>query len=187
METRARLFTDRFDTPCGPCRIVVDADGALVALTLQHDGQAAEGYTPPPLERYERSYSGDEILEDTAACSEVRQQLEQYFARERREFELRLAPRGSEFQLRVWEELTRIPYGQTISYGEQARRLGDPSLSRAVGAANGGNPIWLVIPCHRVIGADGSLVGYGGGLPVKRWLLEHEGALSGSLFETARS
>lgn len=165
--------------------MVLQEDGALVALTLLHDGAPAEGYTPPPLSRYERSYLGEELIPDDARCSGLRLQLEQYFSRQRRSFDLPLAPRGSEFQQRVWRELTRIPYGETISYGEQARRLGDLSLSRAVGAANGANPIWLVIPCHRVIGADGSLTGYGGGLPVKRWLLEHEGALSGSLFAGA--
>ena len=85
-----------------------------------------------------------------------------------------MAPQGSEFQQQVWLELLRIPYGATMSYGEIARRLGDPSASRAVGAANGRNPLPIVVPCHRVIGADGSLTGFGGGLPVKRFLLDHE-------------
>jgi methylated-DNA-[protein]-cysteine S-methyltransferase len=176
------LFTHSFATPLGSARAVLDSDGALVALTLLHDGMSAEGYTPPPIERYERSYQREELIADAARGAEVECQLGEYFARQRRDFDLPLAPRGSEFQRQVWAELCRIPYGQTISYGEQARRMGDPSLSRAVGAANGANPIWLVIPCHRVIGSDGSLVGYGGGLPVKRALLEHEGALSASLF-----
>jgi methylated-DNA-[protein]-cysteine S-methyltransferase len=104
-------------------------------------------------------------------------QLEEYFSGQRRDFDLELAPQGTEFQLRVWNELTRIPYGTTISYGELARRLGNPDASRAVGTANGANPIPIVVPCHRVIGADGSLTGFGGGLKAKAALLELEGAL----------
>ena len=102
-------------------------------------------------------------------------QLAEYFAGKRRSFSLDLAPAGTEFQLAVWDVLRTIPYGSTISYGEQALRLGDVRKSRAVGAANGRNPISIVVPCHRVIGSDGTLTGYGGGLPRKKWLLEHEG------------
>jgi methylated-DNA-[protein]-cysteine S-methyltransferase len=111
---------------------------------------------------------------DERALREARRQLEAYFAGELREFDLTLDPRGTEFQRRVWSELERIPWGETISYGELARRIGRPDASRAVGAANGRNPIPIVIPCHRVIGADGSLTGYGGGLPIKRKLLSIE-------------
>jgi methylated-DNA-[protein]-cysteine S-methyltransferase len=107
---------------------------------------------------------------------EASRQLQAYFAGERREFDLPLAPYGSDFQRRVWSALLEIPYGETISYLELARRLGDPRAVRAVGSANGRNPISIIIPCHRVIGADGSLVGYGGGLERKRWLLRHEAA-----------
>ena len=107
----------------------------------------------------------------------ARQQLEEYFAGARRGFDLPLEPAGSAFELRVWEALRAIPYGTTVSYGELARSLGDPRGSRAVGAANGSNPIPIIVPCHRVIGARGELTGYGGGLDRKRWLLEHEGAL----------
>ncbi len=114
----------------------------------------------------------------------ARDQLAAYFAGERREFDLPLAPAGTPFQRRVWAELRKIPYGGTISYGELARRLGDPAASRAVGAANGRNPISIVVPCHRVIGANGSLTGYGGGLERKRWLLELEGeGANSALFE----
>jgi methylated-DNA-[protein]-cysteine S-methyltransferase len=102
-------------------------------------------------------------------------QLTEYFAGTRRTFDLPLRPRGTPFQERVWRELLEIPYGQTWSYGELARRIGNPSASRAVGLANGRNPISLVVPCHRVIGADGTLTGYGGGIERKRWLLGHEG------------
>ena len=105
----------------------------------------------------------------------ARTQLGEYFARERRAFDLPLAPTGTAFQTRVWTALLDIPYGETASYGDVARRLGLlPSASRAVGLANGSNPISIVVPCHRVIGADGSLTGYGGGLDRKRYLLDLE-------------
>jgi methylated-DNA-[protein]-cysteine S-methyltransferase len=119
--------------------------------------------------------------EDHAAFGEVIGQLEEYFAGERTEFDLELDPRGTPFQLDVWAALQEIPYAQTMGYGELARRIGRPKASRAVGAANGRNPISIVIPCHRVIGADGSLTGYGWGTTRKSWLLDHERA-SGRLF-----
>ena len=106
--------------------------------------------------------------------AEARRQLEQYFAGERSEFDLTLRMRGSDFRCRVWRALLAIPYGETRSYGELAEGLGSPSGARAVGLANGRNPFAIVVPCHRVIGADGGLVGYGGGLERKRWLLDHE-------------
>ncbi|MEQ1700127.1 MAG: methylated-DNA--[protein]-cysteine S-methyltransferase [Ilumatobacteraceae bacterium] len=108
------------------------------------------------------------ILHDAAA------QLQEYFAGERHEFELPLDPLGTPFQQSAWLELRRIPYGETISYGEQARRLGDPNKSRAVGAANGRNPISIIVPCHRVVGANGSLTGFAAGVEAKAWLLHHE-------------
>jgi methylated-DNA-[protein]-cysteine S-methyltransferase len=107
----------------------------------------------------------------------ARGQLDEYFAGERTRFELELDLHGSEFQRRVWQALRKIPYGETISYGELARRIGDPGGARAVGAANGRNPVSVIVPCHRVIGADGSLTGYGGGLRNKRLLLELEAAM----------
>ena len=103
-------------------------------------------------------------------------QLDEYFAGERRAFDLELELEGTEFQLAVWDALLRIPFGETLSYGELARRLGRPERVRAVGAANGRNPVSIVVPCHRVIGADGSLTGYGGGLDRKRALLALEGS-----------
>jgi len=110
-----------------------------------------------------------------AAAAEA---LREYFAGTRRDFaDLELAPAGSEFLLRVWQALSAIPYGATASYGELARRIGRPGAARAVGSANARNPLALVVPCHRVIGADGSLTGYAGGTWRKRWLLTHEGAL----------
>ena len=102
------------------------------------------------------------------------QQLSAYFAGELREFHLKLAPRGTPFQLRVWRELERIPYGETISYKELAVRVGKPNASRAVGAANGSNPLPIVVPCHRVIGSNGKMTGYGGGVDLKRALLDLE-------------
>lgn len=102
-------------------------------------------------------------------------QLTEYFAGARRRFELPLQLGGTPFQRRVWEELQEIPFGETWSYGQLARRIGNPGASRAVGLANNRNPVAVIVPCHRVIGADGSLTGYGGGLDRKRWLLAHEG------------
>jgi len=104
-------------------------------------------------------------------------QLREYFGGDRRDFDLPLSPRGTAFQLEVWHTLASIPYGETISYAQLAQRVGKPSAMRAVGAANGRNPLPLVLPCHRVIGSDGSLTGFGGGLPTKDFLLRMEGAL----------
>jgi methylated-DNA-[protein]-cysteine S-methyltransferase len=113
----------------------------------------------------------------SAVLAQARQQLTEYFAGSRTTFDLPLDPSGTEFQRRVWDSLRTIPYGTTTSYGAIARRLGDPHATRAVGAANGQNPIPIVVPCHRVVGAKGELTGFGGGIDRKRWLLEHEGAL----------
>jgi methylated-DNA-[protein]-cysteine S-methyltransferase len=112
--------------------------------------------------------------DDVAPFAQARCQLADYFAGTLTHFDLPLAPQGTEFQQRVWAELTRIPYGETISYGELAQRIGQPGSARAVGLANGRNPISIIVPCHRVIGANGKLVGYGGGLPRKQALLIHE-------------
>jgi methylated-DNA-[protein]-cysteine S-methyltransferase len=112
--------------------------------------------------------------EVTAPFAYVRAQLEEYFTGERTSFDVSLAPKGAPFELEVWRALEEIPYGETVSYGEIARRVGQPTAARAVGTANGRNPISVIVPCHRVIGADGSLTGYGGGLERKRLLLELE-------------
>jgi methylated-DNA-[protein]-cysteine S-methyltransferase len=113
---------------------------------------------------------------DARPFGRVVSQLREYFAGSRQVFDLPLAPVGTDFQLEVWRALTRIPYGHTLSYGELARRIGAPSAARAVGLANGANPLAIIVPCHRVIGADGSLTGFGGGLNIKRDLLALEGA-----------
>ena len=143
-------------------------------LMLASDGAALTGLYMEPSRK---TQSTDGRSEDAAAppLAAALRQLTEYFAGTRREFDLPLRLRGTEFQKRVWQELTEIPYGQTWSYGELAKRINNPSASRAVGLANGRNPISILVPCHRVIGADGSLTGYGGGLERKRWLLAHEG------------
>jgi methylated-DNA-[protein]-cysteine S-methyltransferase len=112
--------------------------------------------------------------EADAVLAAAREQLDAYFDQRLMQFDLSLEPRGTEFQQRVWESLRVIPFGETISYAELARRVGNPKAVRAVGAANGRNPLMIIVPCHRVIGADGSLTGFGGGIERKRWLLDHE-------------
>lgn len=112
---------------------------------------------------------------ETPLLAEAARQLADYFAGRRRAFDLPLAPQGTAFQQAAWAALATIPYGQTRSYAEQARYIGKPSATRAIGAANGRNPLPIVLPCHRVIGASGALTGFGGGIAVKRWLLAHEG------------
>ena len=149
----------QIDTPIGPLRLVAEA-GRLAALELPP--LAGDGPPPP-------SDAADRRLLDEAA-----DQLRDYFAGERSDFDLPLAMEGTPFQQRVWQELCEIPYGQTISYGELARRVGRPGSARAVGLANGRNPVAIIVPCHRVIGSNGKLTGYGGGLDRKAWLLDHE-------------
>ncbi|MDX6630854.1 MAG: methylated-DNA-[protein]-cysteine S-methyltransferase [Gaiellales bacterium] len=140
--------------------LLTAADGHLTGLYLPAQVQG------PPAR----------AVRDDGAFATMRCQLEEYFAGERREFELPVAPPGTPFQQRVWAELPRIGYGETISYAELASRVGRPTAIRAAGAANGANPVSIVIPCHRVIGSNGSLTGYGGGLEAKRTLLELERA-----------
>jgi methylated-DNA-[protein]-cysteine S-methyltransferase len=118
---------------------------------------------------------------DDTAFDDVRGQLDEYFAGRRRHFDLPLSAVGSAFQKRVWAALMKIPYGETTSYGRTAVAIGSPTASRAVGLANGQNPISIIVPCHRVVGANGSLTGYGGGLDAKRWLLSHEAVQAGVL------
>ena len=115
--------------------------------------------------------------ESSPILSRLFEQLEQYFEGERTEFDVPLDPEGTEFQKTVWRELLHIPYGSTLSYGELSERVSDKKAIRAVGRANGQNPIPIVIPCHRVVGSNNDLVGYSGGIERKRWLLQHEGAL----------
>lgn len=126
-----------------------------------------------------RKEPGKDWVEKPQLFDRVRSQLDEYFAGRRKQFDLQLAPMGTDFQEKVWQELVKIPYGRTITYGELAKRIGNPKASRAVGLANGKNPISIIVPCHRVIGANGSLTGFGGGLEAKQYLLEHEDRHSG--------
>jgi len=152
-------------------------DSPIGRLLLTSDGTALTGlYTNPS--RKSQSTQGWEEDAGIGPLAATARQLHEYFAGTRREFDLPLRLQGTVFQRRVWQELTEIPYGTTWSYGQLAKRLGNPNASRAVGLANGQNPISILVPCHRVIGADGSLTGYGGGLERKQWLLTHEGVLS---------
>ena len=161
--TQTTTLYATFDSPIGELLAVGDGE-ALTGLHMQ-DGRLP--LTPQASWEY-----------DEAAFGELRAQLREYFTGARREFELPLAPRGSEFQLRVWAALREIPYGETVSYGELAERIGCPASARAVGAANGRNPIAVVIPCHRVIGASGRLTGFAGGLERKRLLLDLESPIA---------
>jgi methylated-DNA-[protein]-cysteine S-methyltransferase len=149
-------------------------------LLLTSDGSALTGLYMEP-SRKSQSTEGWTEAAGSAPLAAAERQLREYFAGTRREFDLPLRWQGTVFQSRVWRELTVIPFGQTWSYGQLAKRIGKPGASRAVGLANGQNPISIVVPCHRVIGADGSLTGYGGGLERKQWLLAHEGVLSRGL------
>jgi len=157
----AALYWHEIDSPIG--RLLLAGDGASL---IQVGFQAG----PHPLR------PEDDWIADGAPFRQAIAQLGEYFAGERRRFDLPLAPRGTDFQRQVWRALTEIPYGKTVSYGELARRIGKPGAPRAVGLANGANPLPIIVPCHRVIGADGSLTGFGGGLPIKRKLLALEGA-----------
>lgn len=146
------------NSPLGRILIARNDDG-ITAIQFE-----SERRPPPP----------PDWKESPSALSDAVHQLGEYFAGKRKRFDLPLAPRGTAFQHTVWNALLEIPYGETRSYGEIATRIGNPSASRAVGAANGRNPIAIVVPCHRVIGASGSLTGYAGGIAIKRVLLELE-------------
>jgi methylated-DNA-[protein]-cysteine S-methyltransferase len=155
--------------------------GGEQALTQLHFQSGSHPLRAPP-----------EWRREAAPLRRAITQLEEYFDGARRSFQLALAPQGTAFQLKVWQALRQIPYGETTSYGELARRLGVPGGARAVGLANGSNPLPIIVPCHRVIGSDGSLTGFGGGLPIKHALLSLEGAacvadlFSGGLQGSAR-
>lgn len=143
-----------YKTPIGIAKITGNEEGIQSISVLDEDINPSE-----------------EIPKILQSCVN---QLNEYFRGERTEFDLKLNPQGTGFQKTVWEELNKIPYGNTRTYLEQTKHIGDPKAIRAVASANGKNPIWIVIPCHRVIGSDGSLTGYAGGLWRKKWLLNHE-------------
>jgi methylated-DNA-[protein]-cysteine S-methyltransferase len=153
------IYTAYYQSPLG--LLAVSASAAAI-LAVEYAAQA-----------------GAEVLRLPACLTECLDQLDQYFQGRRQEFALALAPAGTSFQRSVWDELQRIPYGATLSYRELATAVGNPAATRAAGRANGRNRINIIIPCHRVIGADGSLTGYGGGLWRKEWLLDHERRMAG--------
>lgn len=148
------METAFINTPLGVAKLEGDKDG-LSVVSILNDNEPITDVIP-------------EVLEDAVY------QLNEYFEGKRNEFDLQLNPTGTDFQKKVWEALLKIPYGKTCSYLELSKTLGDPKAIRAVAAANGKNPLWIIVPCHRVIGSDGSLTGYAGGLHRKKWLLEHE-------------
>ena len=166
------LYKRIMDSPVGPLTLIASDDGLRAVLWKA--------------EKADRVAVGDAADADdpNGVLAAAVDQLEEYFAGDRRSFDLPLDPVGSGFQQSAWDALCTIPYGETVSYGEQARRLGDVRKARAVGAANGRNPISIIVPCHRVIGADGSLTGFAAGIETKAWLLAHERkiAVGGQLF-----
>ncbi len=146
--------TTYYKTPIGTAKITGNASG-ITAVTLTDEVFDTNTKTP-------------EYLQNCV------QQLDEYFSAQRKSFDVKLNPAGTTFQKQVWNELTKIPYGKTITYLAQAKKMGNPKAIRAIASANGKNPIWILIPCHRVIGSNGEMVGYAGGLWRKKWLLEHE-------------
>lgn len=147
------MQTAYIDSPLGATKIVGDANG-ISEISILSDGKLAT-----------------QIPKELQSCVS---QLQEYFDGQRHHFDFKINPQGTEFQQKVWRELLNIPFGKTISYLELSKKLGDVKAIRAVASANGRNPLWIVVPCHRVIGTDGSLTGYAGGLWRKKWLLEHE-------------
>ena len=151
MESNQTVY---YKTPIGTAKIIGDNDGIISVTVIE--------------EKIETSIQVSKCLENCVI------QLREYFDGNRTQFDLKLNPQGTAFQKKVWNELKNIPYGRTRSYLEQSKKIGDPKAIRAVASANGKNPIWIIIPCHRVIGSDGSMTGYGGGIWRKKWLLAHE-------------
>ena len=151
------------DSPLGITKIVGDEDGISIISIL------SEGDSRAKLEKAEQITT--KIPKNLKVCVS---QLQEYFKGERNYFDFKLNPKGTDFQQKVWQELLNIPYGKTMSYMDLSKKLGDVKAIRAVASANGKNPLWIIVPCHRVIGTDGSLTGYAGGLWRKKWLLEHE-------------
>jgi methylated-DNA-[protein]-cysteine S-methyltransferase len=161
-------YWDRIETAFGAFAAWVDEEGTVLRFHLRATGAAK---LDPQAEQ------------NSKKLSHVRRQVDEYAKGKRQVFELALEPQGPDFNKRVWAALLDIPFGRTTSYGALAKQIGYPNAARAVGAANGANPIALILPCHRVIGSDGSLTGYGGGLPLKRRLLEHEARVAGTRFD----
>jgi methylated-DNA-[protein]-cysteine S-methyltransferase len=162
------IFWDTIESPFSNFAAWVDEKGRLIRFSLRVTGAAK---VDPAATR------------DAKALAAVRRQVEEYANGKRQKFDLELAAMGTDFNQLVWSVLAEIPFGTTTSYGAIAKKIGQPGAARAVGAANNANPIALIVPCHRVIGSDGSLTGYAGGLPLKRKLLEHEARVAGIPFD----
>ena len=160
------MWFDQFNSPIGALQVACDDSGLRYVLFENNK------YDAPQREEWKR---------DKSITKDAREQLLQYFSGDRKQFDLVLNPIGTEFQKQVWQMLANVPFGETWSYGELAHKINSPKAVRAVGAANGRNPIPIILPCHRVIGSNGTLTGFGGGLPTKQWLLEHEGVGQASL------
>jgi len=157
------FHTTTMSSPVGELRLIAGDNGLRAILWGAEDAERIA------------SIDGAELVEEsTPVLDAAVSQLAEYFAGTRRDFDLPLDPAGTPFQQSAWMVLRTIPYGETISYGQQAKQLGDPNKARAVGAANGKNPLSIVVPCHRVVGSNGHLTGFAGGLDVKSWLLDHE-------------
>lgn len=176
MSTSLPLVSTTVDTPLGPLTLMASPQGLRsVGWEGEAVGVISDGGWP---------LSGSEAVADRSSAAEVLRtaatQLEEYFRGLRTTFDLPLAPPGTPFQRAAWEILRTIPFGQTMTYGEQARRLGNANKARAVGAANGRNALPIIVPCHRVIGADGSLTGFSAGMERKAWLLRHEAEIRAS-------
>jgi methylated-DNA-[protein]-cysteine S-methyltransferase len=161
-----RQFYDTFPTPVGDFSVALNATGAVIATAFGGLPELRERFAP------------DEVIHDPARAAAVRREVGEYFERKRQVFTVKLAASGTPFQHGVWSALQAIPYGATRTYGQLASTIGNPDAARAVGRANATNPICLLVPCHRVIGTDGSLTGFAYGEALKRKLLEHEGALA---------
>jgi methylated-DNA-[protein]-cysteine S-methyltransferase len=161
-------YWDTIESPFGIFAAWVDEAGRLLRFKFRISGAAN---IDPEAQR------------DAKALSDVRRQVSEYAKGKRQDFEFELLPEGPDFNKLLWKALLEIPFGRTTTYGKLAKGIGHPNAARAVGAANGANPIALIVPCHRVIGSDGSLTGFGGGLPLKRKLLEHEARVAGTRFD----
>jgi methylated-DNA-[protein]-cysteine S-methyltransferase len=164
-----RQFYDTFPTPAGEFSVAMDANGAVIATAF--------GGLPELRERF----AADEVVRDPLRLAPARTELLEYFASTRQRFTVKLSPSGTPFQHSVWAELKKIPFGSTRSYGELATAIGNPGAARAIGRANATNPICVIVPCHRVIGADGGLTGFAFGEKTKHWLLAHEGVSNAAL------
>ena len=162
------VYWSLIETPFQMMAAWVDEEGRVLRFALRADGAAR---------------IDPDARNNSRKLAEVQRQVTEYAEGKRRDFELELAPVGPDFEQKVWKELQGIPFGTTTSYGAIAKAIGQPGAARAVGAANNANPIALIIPCHRVNGADGQLVGYGGGLALKRKLLEHEARVCGTRYD----